>query len=413
MKTKIKEETKMLDRLLPRIALSLWIGLVATSALAEKKYDPGVTDTEIKIGQTVAYSGPVSAYGTIGRTQAAYFRKINDEGGINARRINFISLDDGYVPAKTVEQVRKLIEQDQVFAVFQPIGSASNAAIQKYTNSKKVPVIFAGAISEKIADPRNYPWTLPWNAPASADGRVFGKWLLKERPNARLAILYQNDDLGKDYTRGLKSALGDKVTSMVVAEASYETSDPTVDSQIITLRASGADTLFAAVTPKFAAQAIRKVYDIGWRPTFLLSYTGASVETVLKPAGLEKSIGLMSAYYGILDAHDRKDDSAVRDYLAFMAKYYPEADPYDGINLYGYTVALTFVEILKRCGDDLTRANLMRQATSLKDVTNPMLLPGIKLNTGATDYHPIEQMQMMRFDGTRWVPFGDVIDAGR
>jgi ABC-type branched-subunit amino acid transport system substrate-binding protein len=413
MKTKIKEETKMLDRLLPRIALSLWIGLVATSALAEKKYDPGVTDTEIKIGQTVAYSGPVSAYGTIGRTQAAYFRKINDEGGINARRINFISLDDGYVPAKTVEQVRKLIEQDQVFAVFQPIGSASNAAIQKYTNSKKVPVIFAGAISEKIADPRNYPWTLPWNAPASADGRVFGKWLLKERPNARLAILYQNDDLGKDYTRGLKSALGDKVTSMVVAEASYETSDPTVDSQIITLRASGADTLFAAVTPKFAAQAIRKVYDIGWRPTFLLSYTGASVETVLKPAGLEKSIGLMSAYYGILDAHDRKDDSAVRDYLAFMAKYYPEADPYDGINLYGYTVALTFVEILKRCGDDLTRANLMRQATSLKDVTNPMLLPGIKLNTGATDYHPIEQMQMMRFDGTRWVPFGDIIDAGK
>jgi hypothetical protein len=263
MKTKIKEETKMLDRLLPRIALSLWIGLVATSALAEKKYDPGVTDTEIKIGQTVAYSGPVSAYGTIGRTQAAYFRKINDEGGINARRINFISLDDGYVPAKTVEQVRKLIEQDQVFAVFQPIGSASNAAIQKYTNSKKVPVIFAGAISEKIADPRNYPWTIPWNPPASADGRVYG------------------------------------------------------------------------------------------------------------------------------------------------------TDPYDGINLYGYTVALTFVEILKRCGDDLTRANLMRQATSLKDVTNPMLLPGIKLNTGATDYHPIEQMQMMRFDGTRWVPFGDVIDAGR
>jgi ABC-type branched-subunit amino acid transport system substrate-binding protein len=311
-----------------------------------------------------------------------------------------------------VEQVRKLIEQEEVFALFQPIGSASNAAIQKYTNSKKVPVIFAGSVSEKIADPRNYPWTMPWNPPASGDGRVYGKWLLRDKPNAKLAILYQNDDLGKDYTRGLKSALGDKAGSMVVAEASYETSDPTVDSQIITLKASGADTLFAAVTPKFAAQAIRKVYDLGWRPTFLISYTGASVETVLKPAGLDKSIGLISAYYGILDAKDRQDDPAARDYLAFMQKYYPEADPFDGINLYGYTVALTFVEILKRCGDDLTRANLMRQATSLEDVTNPMLLPGIKLNTSATDYHPIEQMQMMRFDGTRWVGFGRLIETG-
>ncbi len=402
----------MFEVVLRRIILILSLGAAtATSAWADKRYDPGVSDTEIKIGQTVAYSGPVSAYGTIGRTQAAYFRKINDEGGVNGRRINFISLDDGYVPAKTVEQVRKLIEQDEVFALFQPIGSASNAAIQKYTNAKKVPVIFAGAISEKIADPQNYPWTLPWNPPASGDGRVYGKWLLKDRPGAKLAILYQNDDLGKDYTRGLKSALGDKAATMVVAEASYETSDPTVDSQIITLKASGADTLFAAVTPKFAAQSIRKVYDLGWRPTFLISYTGASVETALKPAGLEKSIGLISAYYGILDAKDRKDDP-VLDYLAFMQKYYPEADPYDGINLYGYTVALTFVEVLRRCGDDLTRANLMRQATSLKDVTNPMLLPGIKLNTSATDYHPIEQMQMMRFDGTRWVGFGALIDTG-
>jgi branched-chain amino acid transport system substrate-binding protein len=402
----------MLEVVLRRIILLLSLGAATgTSAWADKRYDPGISDTEIKIGQTVAYSGPVSAYGTIGRTQAAYFRKINDEGGVNGRRINFISLDDAYVPAKTVEQVRKLIEQDEVFALFQPIGSASNAAIQKYTNAKKVPVIFAGAISEKIADPQNYPWTLPWNPPASGDGRVYGKWLLKDKPGAKLAILYQNDDLGKDYTRGLKSALGDKAGTMVVAEASYETSDPTVDSQIITLKASGADTLFAAVTPKFAAQAIRKVYDLGWRPTFLISYTGASVETVLKPAGLDKSIGLISAYYGILDAKDRKDDP-VLDYLAFMQKYYPEADPYDGINLYGYTVALTFVEILRRCGDELTRANLMRQATSLKEVSNPMLLPGIKLNTSPTDYHPIEQMQMMRFDGTRWVGFGALIDTG-
>jgi len=403
----------MFKSVLARVALALVLALVAHSASAARRYDPGVTDTEIKIGQTVAYSGPVSAYGSIGRTQAAYFRKVNDEGGINGRRINFVSLDDGYLPAKTVEQVRKLIEQEEVFALFQPIGSASNAAIQKYTNAKKVPVIFAGAISEKIADPANYPWTMPWTPPASADGRVFGKWLLKERPNARLAILYQNDDLGKDYARGLKSALGDKAGAMVVGEASYETSDPTVDSQIITLKASGADTLFAAVTPKFAAQAIRKVYDLDWHPTFLISYTGASVETVLKPAGLEKSTGLISAYYGVLDAQYHKDDPAIRDYLAFMAKYYPEADPFDGINIFGYTAALTFVEVLKRCGDDLTRANLMRQATSLKDVTNPMLLPGIKLNTSATDYHPIEQLQLMRFDGVKWVPFGDVIDAGK
>ena len=273
-------------------------------------------------------------------------------------------------------------------------------------------MIFAGAISEKIADPRNYPWTLPWDPPATAGGRVFGRWLLKDRPNAKLAILYQNDDLGKDYLRGLKTALGVKATSIVVAEGSYEISDPTVDSQIIALKASGADTLFAAVTPKFAAQAIRKVYDLNWRPTFLISYQGASVETVLAPAGLDKSTGLISAYYGMLDAKYRREAPEIRDYLAFMEKYYPQADPFDGINLYGYTVALTFVEVLKRCGNKLTRANLMHQATNLRDVTNPMLLPGIKLNTSASDFHPIEQMQMMRFDGTKWVPFGDVIDAG-
>ena len=393
------------------LAITLTVG--TDVALAEKKNDPGVTDTEIKIGQTVAYSGPVSAWGTIGRTQAAYFRKVNDEGGINGRRVNFVSLDDGYLPAKTVEQVRKLIEQEEVFALFQTIGTAPNAAIQNYTNSRKVPVLFAGSLSDKIADPINYPWTMPWNPPASADGGVYGKWLLKQKPDAKLAILYQNDDLGKDYARGVKSALGEKAPSMVVAEASYETSDPTVDSQIISLKASGADTLFAAVTPKFAAQAIRKVYDIGWRPTFLISYPGSSIETVLKPAGLEKSTGLISAYFGILDLRDRANDPAVQDYLAFMKKYYPEADPNDGINIYGYTVALTFVEILKRCADDLTRANLMRQATSLNGLTNPMLLPGIKLTTSATDYHPIKQLQMMRFDGTRWMPFGEVIDAGR
>ncbi len=395
------------------VAFAALTTLFAGHAAAEKKYGPGVTDTEIKIGQTIAYSGPVSAYGSIGRTQAAYFRKVNDEGGINGRKINFLSLDDAYTPAKAVEQVRKLIEQEEVFALFQNIGTASNAAIQKYTNSKKVPALFVGSVSEKIADPQNYPWTIPWNPPASLDGGVYGKWLLKVKPNAKMAILYQNDDLGKDYARGLKAALGEQARSMVIAEASYETSDPSIDSQIITLKSSGADTLFAAVTPKFAAQAIRKVYDLGWRPTFMISYTGTSVETALKPAGLEKSIGLISAYYVKADSATWKDDAGFQEYLAFMKKYYPEADAGDGINSYGYTVALTFVEVLKRCGDDLTRENLMRQATSLKQVTNPMLLPGIKLNTSATDYHPIKQMQMLRFDGSRWVRFGEIIDAGQ
>jgi len=401
----------MIEPILQRIALLLLIGLAMPCVQAEKTYGPGVTDTEIKIGQTMPYSGPVSAYGTIGRTQAAYFRKVNDEGGINGRKINFVSLDDAYTPAKTVEQVRKLVEQEEVFALFQNIGSASNAAIQKYTNSKRVPAIFVGSVSEKMADPQNYPWTMPWNPPASLDGAVYGKWLLKDKPNARIAILYQNDDLGKDYARGLKTGLGEKARAMVIAEASYETSDPTIDSQIITLKGSGADTLFAAVTPKFAAQAIRKVYDLGWRPTFLISYTGSNVETVLKPAGLEKSTGLISAYYGKADSATWKDDAGFQEYLAFMKKYYPEGNPEDGGNSYGYTAAVAFVEVLKRCGDELTRENLMRQATGLRDVTNPMLLPGIKLNTSATDYHPIEQMQMFRFDGVRWVRFGDVIDA--
>jgi len=394
-----------------QIVLSLWIGSIATYAAAEKKYDPGVTDTEIKIGQTMPYSGPVSAFGTIGRTQAAYFRKINDEGGVNGRKINLISLDDGYVPAKTVEQVRRLVERDGVFALFQTLGTAPNAAIQKYTNASKVPALFVGSVSEKIADPKNYPWTMPWNPPASLDGSVYGRWLLKEKPGARLAVLYQNDDLGKDYLRGLKAALGDAARSMLVAEASYETSDPTVDSQVISLKASQADTLFVAATPKFAAQAIRKVYDVGWRPTFLIAYPGSSIESVLKPAGLEKSIGLISAYFGKSDSATWKDDPAFQAYLAFMNTYYPEGNPEDGANAYGYAVALTFVELLRRCGDNVTRENLMRQATSLKGVVNPMLYPGITINTSATDYHPIKQMHMARFNGTRWEPFGEVIDA--
>ena len=379
-----------------------------SSAWAEKKYGPGVTDTEIKIGNTAPYSGPVSAFGSIAKTQAAYFKKINDEGGVNGRKINFISLDDAYSPPKTVEQVRKLVEQEEVFALFQNIGTAPNLAIQKYTNSKKVPALFVGSTAEKIADPQNYPWTMPWNPPGSLDGKMLGTWLLKEKPNAKIAVLYQNDDFGKDYLKGLKNGLGDKAASMVVAEASYETSDPTVDSQIITLKGSGADTLFAAVTPKFSAQSIRKVYDIGWRPTFLLSSPGSSVETALKPAGLEKALGLVSSAYVKADSATWKDDPAFQDYWAFMKKYYPEVNADDGTFSYAYAGALAFVDLLKRCGDDLTRENLMRQATNLKNVGNPMLVPGITLNTSPTEYHPIKQVQMMRFDGTKWVLFGEI-----
>ena len=347
-----------------RCTALLFSALVVTTVWAEKKYGPGVTDTEIKIGNTAPYSGPVSAYGTIVKTQAAYFRKINEEGGINGRKINFISLDDAYSPPKTIEQVRRLVEQDGVFALFQNIGTAPNSAIQKYTNAKKVPAIFIGAASEKLADPQNFPWTMPWNPPATLDGKVFAKWLIKEKPGAKVAVLYQNDDLGKDYLRGFKAGLGDKAASMVIAEASYETSDPTIDSQIITLKGSGADTLFAAVTPKFSAQAIRKVYDIGWRPTFMLSYTGASVETVLKPAGVEKAVGLMTAFFIKMDTATFKGDPGFQDYLSFMKKYYPEGDANDAANSYGYAAVLSFVDVLKACGDELTRENLMRQATS-------------------------------------------------
>ena len=392
-----------------KFLLSLALVFAVTSAAADKKYGPGVTDTEIKIGNTAPYSGPVSAFGAIAKTQAAYFKKINDEGGVNGRKINFISLDDAFSPPKTVEQVRKLVEQEEVFALFQNIGTAANLAIRKYTNSKKVPAVFVGSVSDKIADPQNYPWTMPWNPPPSLDGKVFATWLLKEKPNAKIAVLYQNDDFGKDYLKGLKSALGDKAASMVAAEASYEVTDPTVDSQIITLKGSGADTLFAAVTPKFSAQTIRKVYDIGWRPTFFVSSAGSSVETALKPAGLEKALGLVSTAFVKADSATWKDDPAFQDYWAFMKKYYPEVNADDGTFSYAYTAAWAFVDLLKRCGDDLTRENLMRQATNLKNVANPMLVPGITLNTSATEYHPIKQVQMMRFDGTKWVLFGEIL----
>jgi len=379
-------------------------------ALAQKKYGPGATDTEIKIGQTMPYSGPASAYGTIGKAEAAYFKMINDQGGINGRKINLVSLDDGYSPPRTVEQIRRLVEEEEVLFTFQTLGTPPNTAIQKYMNAKKVPQLFVATGATKWGDPEHYPWTMGWQPPYQHESHIYAKYILKNKPTAKIAILYQNDDYGKDYLKGFKDGLGDKAASMIVAEVSYEVSDPSIDTQIVTLQASGADTFFNITTPKFAAQAIRKAYDIGWKPQQFLNNVSISIATVLQPAGLEKSVGLISSGY-IKDPNDPswKDEKATKDYLAFMKKYYPDGAPEDINNVYGYSVAQTLVPVLKQCGDDLTRENIMRQAANLKDLELPMLLPGIRINTSPTDFYPIEQAQLIRFDGKTWVRFGELM----
>jgi len=395
-----------------RLSVVLAVSLTAGSGVvfAEKKYGPGVTDNEIKIGQTMPYSGPGSAYGTIGKSEAAYFKMINDQGGINGRKINLISLDDAYTPPRTVEQIRKLVEEDQVLLVFQALGTAQNTAIQKYMNAKKVPQLFISTGASKWGDPQHFPWTMGWQPTYQHEGHIYAKYLLQTKPDAKIGILYQNDDFGKDYLKGIKDALGDKAAKMILAELSYETSDPTVDSQIVTLQGSGANVFFNIAGPKFAAQAIRKSYDIGWRPLQLITSVSISIVSVLQPAGLEKSVGLVSVGY-LKDPGDPalKNDSGVRDYVAFMQKYYPEGNPADVLNAYGYSAAQTLGQVLKQCGDDLTRENVMRQAANLKDLSLPMLLPGIVINTGPTDFYPIEQVQFVRFDGKTWVRFGELL----
>lgn len=394
-------------RLLSKIAL---FGMVVSApAQAQKVYGPGVTDTEIRIGQTMPYSGPVSAFSVIGKTEAAYFRMINDRGGVNGRKITLISLDDAYSPPKTVEQTRKLVEQEQVFALFQSLGGASNAAIIKYTNSQRVPHLFAAASTGELGNSAQYPWTLPWHPPLRMEGEAYGMWLAKERPNARVGVLYQNDDLGKDYLAGFKVGLGRQAESAIKATVSYEVSDPTVDSQIITLKSAGVDVLLTAATPKFAAQAIRKIHDIDWHPLHLLGSTAGSISMVLKPAGLEKSVGTISATYYKHDPFEWADDADFKTFVAFMKQYYPDGDIENGSTAYGYTAALMLVEVLRRCGDNLTRENLLQQATSIHDFAHPMLLPGIIVNTGKSDYFPVEQLQLRRFDGTRWVRFGNLL----
>jgi branched-chain amino acid transport system substrate-binding protein len=385
--------------------------LVAGLAHAEKKYGPGVTDTEIKIGQTMPYSGPGSTYGTIGKAESAYFKMLNDQGGINGRKINLISLDDGYSPPKTVEQTRRLVEEEEVLLLFQSLGSAHNTAIQKYLNAKQVPQLFVATGSTKWGDPEHFPWTMGWQPPYQHESHIYAKYLLKNKPDAKIAILYQNDDFGKDYLKGFKDGLGDKASKMIVAEVSYEPTDPTVDSQIVSLQASGADVFFEAAIPKFAAQSIRKVFDIGWKPLYMLTNVSSSIATVLQPAGLEKSIGVVSSAY-IKDPTDPawKDDKAVRDYVALMKKYHPDGNPDDFANLYGYAAAQTMAQVLKQCGDDLSRENVMRQAANLKNLEVAGLLPGIRINTSATDFFPIEQLQLIRFDGKRWVRFGELFE---
>ena len=391
------------------IAALLATALAAPAALAQKKYDPGANDKEIKIGHINPYSGPASAYGTIGKSIAAYFKKVNDEGGVNGRKINFISYDDGYSPPKTVEMARKLVEQDEVLLVFQPLGTPPNSAIHKYMNAKKVPQLFVATGATKWNDPKGYPWTMGWQPNYQTEGTIYAQHILKNKPNAKIAVLYQNDDYGKDYLKGFKDGLGAKA-AMIVKEVSYEVADPTVDSQIVQLQSSGADTFFNITTPKFAAQAIRKAYDIGWKPTHYLNNVSASIGTVLKPAGLDKAVGLITTQY-LKDPTDKAwaNDKAVQDWTAFMKKYYPDGSLVAAENFYGWNVAQTMVQVLKQAGDNLTRENVMKQAASLKDFALPGALPGIKLNTSATDFAPFESVQLARFDGKEWVRFGEVM----
>jgi branched-chain amino acid transport system substrate-binding protein len=389
-----------------------FIALALTGlAYAQNKYDTGATDKEIKIGQTMPYSGPASAYGTIGKTEQAFMKMINEQGGINGRKINLISLDDGYSPPRAVEQVRKLVEQEGVSFLWQTLGTPSNSAIHKYVNQKKIPHIFLATGATKWGDPKNFPWTIGGQPAYQTEAQIYARYLLKVKPDAKVAVLYQNDDYGKDYLKGLKDGLGDKAAKMIVGEVSYEVTDPTVDSQIVTLKGTGADTLFHFSTPKFAAQSIRKVYDIGWRPLQFINNVAAQLQSVLIPAGLEKSTGLITATY-LKDINDPQwaDSKDIKDYFAFMKKYFPEGDPKEYNNAFGYMQSSILMQVLKQCGNDLTRENIMRQAANLKNVEIPILLPGIKVNTSPSDYYPLEQQMMAKFDGKEWKTFGDLLE---
>jgi branched-chain amino acid transport system substrate-binding protein len=392
-------------------SLALGLSVAANPAAAQKKYDPGATDSEIRIGNIMPYSGPLSAYALIGRTQAAFFNKINAEGGINGRKINFISYDDGFSPPKTVEQARKLVESDEVLLIFQSLGTPTNNAIRQYMNQKKVPQLFVATGATQFGDRKNFPWTMGWQPTYQTEGRIYAKYILQNLPQGKIGILYQNDDSGRDYLKGLHDGLGEEATKrMIVAELPYEPSDPTVDRQIVTLKTMGADIFFNEASPKFAAQAIKRAAEIGWKPVQFLASISNSVGSVLKPAGLEASKGILSTNY-LKDATDPtwKDDPALKEWVAFMDKYFPEGDKTSTFSVYGYLTAQTMVHVLKQCGDELTRDNVMKQAANLKDLELGMLLPGIRINTSPTDYFPVEQMQMSRFNGEHGELFGPAI----
>ncbi len=390
----------------------LGYAFAAAPASAQKRYDPGATDTEIKIGNIMPYSGPASPYSVIGKTEDIYFKKVNAEGGINGRKINFISYDDGYSPPKTVEQARKLVEGDEVLLIFNPLGTPPNTAIQGYLNKKGVPQLFVATGATKWGDPEHFPWTMGWQPSYQSEARIYARYLLKEKPDAKIGVLYQNDDYGKDYLKGLKDGLGAKAASMIVAEESYEVSEPTIDTHIIKLRASNADVFFDASGAKFAAQAIKKMGEIDWKPIHILNSVSTSIGAVMKPAGLEASQGIISAAF-VMDATDPqwKDNPGMKEWTAFMDKDNPSGDKTDSFNIYAYGVARTLVQVLKQCGDNLTRANVMKQAASLKDFEPGILLPGIKINTGPSDFYPIEQLQLMRFKGETWELFGPVLSG--
>lgn len=401
-----------MKRMLAATVSLVAVALAGTLALAAGQYGPGASDTEIKIGNTIPYSGPASAYGAIGKADVAYFKMINDQGGINGRKINFITNDDGYSPPKTVELVRKLVEEDNVLFVFNTLGTPPNTAIQGYLNDAKVPQLFVATGADKWNDPKNHPWTMGWQPSYRVEARIYAKYILTNLPNAKIAVLYQNDDFGKDYLTGLKEVLGDKADKMIVMAKSYETTDPTVDSQIVALQGSGADVLVTAATPKWAAQSIRKVGELGWKPTHFITNVSVSVASVLTPAGLDKSTGLITGAY-VKDATDAqwRTGKDYDDWLAWMKKYNPDGNVADNNTIYGYSVAQTMVQVLKQCGDNLTRENVMKQAASLKDLKLPMLLPGITVSTSDGDFAPIKQMQLAKFDGTTWKLFGNVISG--
>ena len=396
-------------------AISAALALLAATAspsAAQKKYDIGASDSEIKIGNIMPYSGAASAYGVIGKTEEAYFRKINAEGGINGRKITFISYDDAYTPPKTVEQARKLVESDEVLLIFNSLGTPPNSAIQKYMNQKKVPQLFVATGATKWNDPREFPWTMGWQPNYQSESIIYAKYILKNKPDAKIAVLYQNDDYGKDYLKGFKDGLGSKAASMIVAEDSYEVTEPTIDSHIVRLKATGADVFIDIATPKFAAQAIKKNNELGWKPLHFLNNVSSSIGSVIKPAGFENAQDIISSQY-LKDPTDPqwKTDKAMIAWNEFLDKYYPEANRADASVMYAYIVSQGLVHVLKACGDNLTRENVMKQAASIRDYEPGGLLPGIKVNTSATDFAPLSQLQLMRFKGETWERFGDILSG--